>query len=124
MWCLIGCAIGDIGTILYFQITGIAWSTLAIMSLAIVNGLITSIMLETFILIRRGIHYKEALHTALGMSFISMLSMEIAMNATDWALTGGAVINLKVLPVMLLAGFVTPWPYNYWRLEKLGKACH
>jgi len=25
---------------------------------------------------------------------------------------------------MLLAGFVTPWPYNYWRLKKFGVACH
>jgi hypothetical protein len=25
---------------------------------------------------------------------------------------------------MLLAGFVTPLPYNYWRLKKYGVACH
>ena len=28
-----------------------------------------------------------------------------------------------VVPLML-AGFVTPLPYNYWRLKALGKACH
>jgi hypothetical protein len=28
------------------------------------------------------------------------------------------------LPCMLLAGFLTPLPYNYWRLKALGKACH
>jgi len=25
---------------------------------------------------------------------------------------------------MLAAGFITPLPYNYWRLKALGKACH
>ena len=53
MWCVIGCVIGDFGTILYFQITGIPWPVLAIMTLAIINGLITSIILETIILIRQ-----------------------------------------------------------------------
>ena len=26
-WCLIGCAIGDLGTIFYFQVNEIAWPT-------------------------------------------------------------------------------------------------
>jgi len=25
---------------------------------------------------------------------------------------------------MLVAGFLTPWPYNYWRLKKYDAACH
>jgi len=58
------------------------------------------------------------------MSLISMVSMELAMNITDVLLTGGAVIKLWVLPFMLFAGFITPLPYNYWRLKALGKACH
>ena len=37
-WCLLGCSIGDFGTILYFQLTGIPWPTLYIMILAIING--------------------------------------------------------------------------------------
>ena len=81
-WCLLGCAIGDFGTILYFQITGIPWPVLAIMTLAIINGLITSIILETIILLRQKLDFSKALKTALGMSFISMVSMEIAMNLT------------------------------------------
>ena len=48
-WCLLGCAIGDMGTILYFQVNGIDWPVVWIMSLAIVNGLLTSIILETII---------------------------------------------------------------------------
>ena len=123
-WCLLGCAIGDFGTILYFQITGIPWPVLAIMTLAIINGLITSIILETIILIRQNFKFKDALKTALGMSFISMVSMEIAMNTVDWWLTGGANLNWWIIPVMLIVGFITPWPYNYWRLKKFDLSCH
>ena len=123
-WCLLGCAIGDFGTILSFQITGIPWPVLAIMTLAIINGLITSIILETIILLRQKLDFSKALKTALGMSFISMVSMEIAMNLTDVILTGGAILNWWVVPIMLLVGFLTPWPYNYWRLKKYNIACH
>ena len=116
-WCLLGCAIGDLGTILFFQLTKIPFPVLGIMTLAIINGLITSIILETIILLRQNLDFSKALKTALGMSFISMVSMEIAMNLTDVILTGGAILNWWVVPIMLIAGFLTPWPYNYWRLK-------
>ena len=122
-WCLLGCAIGDLGTIAYFQFMGIAWPVWAIMSLAIFNGLMTSIMLETIILSRQ-MTLKLAFKTAIGMSLISMIGMEVAMNVTDVVLTGGAVLTWWVIPIMLVAGFITPLPYNYWRLKALGKACH
>ena len=121
-WCLMGCSIGDFGTILFFQLTGILWPVLAIMTLAIINGLLTSIALETFILARQ-MPLKAAFNTAIGMSLISMVSMEAAMNLTDYLLTGGAMLTWWGVPVMLLAGYVTPLPYNYWRLKALGKAC-
>ncbi len=124
MWCVIGCSIGDFGTILFFQVTQIPFPLLAIMILAIINGLITSIILETIILIKQGFSFNGALKTALGMSFISMLSMEIMMNLTDYLLTGGAILTWWVVPIMLIVGFLTPWPYNYWRLKKFGIACH
>ena len=123
-WCLMGCAIGDLGTILFFQITKIPFPVLGIMTLAIINGLITSIILETIILLRQNLNFSKAFKTALGMSFISMVSMEIAMNLTDVILTGGAILNWWVVPIMLIAGFLTPWPYNYWRLKKYNIACH
>ena len=123
-WCLIGCSIGDFGTIAYFQYTGIPWSTMSIMLLAICNGLLTSIILETIILMRQNIIFISALKTALGMSFISMISMEASMNIVDVALTGGAKLTWWVIPIMLLVGFLTPWPYNYWRLKKYNQACH
>ena len=123
-WCLLGCAIGDLGTILFFQLTKIPFPMLGIMTLAIINGLITSIILETLILLRQNLNFSKAFKTALGMSFISMISMEIAMNVTDVILTGGAILNWWVVPIMLIVGFLTPWPYNYWRLKKYNIACH
>ena len=123
-WCLLGCSIGDFGTILFFQLTQISFPVLAIMTLAIINGIITSIILETIILIKQNFTFKNAFKTAVGMSLISMISMEIAMNLTDYFLTGGAMLTWWVIPIMLAIGFTTPWPYNYWRLKKYNQACH
>ncbi len=123
-WCVLGCSIGDFGTILFFQVTEIPFPVMGIMTLAIINGLLTSIALETFILIRQKFSFLNALKTACGMSFISMLAMEIAMNTTDYILTGGAMLTWWVVPIMLTVGFLTPWPYNYYRLKKFNQACH
>ena len=124
LWCVIGCSIGDFGTILFFQLSKIPMPILGIMTLAIINGLITSIILETIILMKQDFKFQNALKTAMGMSFISMVSMEVAMNLTDYLLTGGAMLTWWVVPIMLIVGFLTPWPYNYWRLKKFGIACH
>ena len=123
MWCLLGCCIGDFGTIGFFQFMEIVWPVSFIMTLAIINGIITSIILETIILSKQML-FKLAFKTAIGMSLISMVSMETAMNLTDFILTGGAILTWWVIPFMLFAGFITPLPYNYWRLKALGKACH
>ena len=123
-WCVLGCAIGDFGTILFFQLTQIPFPVLGIMILAIINGLITSIILETIILMTQNFNFVNAFKTAYGMSLISMISMEIMMNLTDYVLTGGAILTWWVVPIMLIVGFLTPWPYNYWRLKKFGIACH
>ena len=53
-----------------------------------------------------------------------MISMEIAMNLVDYFLVGEAKLTWWVIPLMLIVGFLTPLPYNYWRLKALGKACH
>ena len=123
LWCLAGCSIGDFGTIFFFQMTLIAWSTLSIMVLAMVNGVLTSIALETVVLSKQ-MAFGSAFKTASGMSLISMLAMEAAMNAVDVAVTGGATLTFWVVPLMLIVGFLTPLPYNYWRLKALGIACH
>ena len=123
-WCLLGRSIGDLGTILFFQLTQIPFPILIIMTLAITNGIITSIILETIILLKQNFTFKNAFKTAVGMSLISMISMEAGMNLTDYLLTGGAMLTWWVVPIMLVVGFVTPWPYNYWRLKKYNQACH
>jgi len=123
LWCLLGCSIGDFGTIAFFQFSDFSMPTLSVMTLAIINGLITSIILESIILSRQ-MNIKDAIKTALGMSLISMISMEVAMNTVDYLIMGEAKLNLFIIPIMLLVGFLTPLPYNYWRLKALGKACH
>ena len=66
----------------------------------------------------------SAIKIAISMSFLSMIAMEVAMNVTDFIHTGGAFISLEILPIILFAGFITPLPYNYWRLKFLKKSCH
>ena len=122
MWCLIGCSIGDFGTIYFFQSIDHSLSIYLVMLLAIINGIITSIMLETIILAKQFPIF-EALNIAIKMSLISMISMEIAMNTVDLVFAGG-VLTLTIIPFMLLAGFVTPLPYNYFQLKKYNQACH
>ena len=123
VWCLLGCSLGDFGTILFFQFYQIPWLTLSIMILAIINGLITSLLLETIILSRQ-MHISLAIKTALSMSFISMISMEVAMNVADWIILGEAKLVWWIVPIMLIIGFLTPWPYNYYRLKKYDISCH
>ena len=69
---------------------------------------------------------KEAFSTALGMSFISMLTMEAAMECVDLYFTGGSLQMppIYATPLVLSAGFFSPLPYNYFRLKKHGKSCH
>ena len=123
LWCLLGCSIGDFGTIFYFQSIEHSLLTWQIMGLAITNGLLTSILLETFILFRQ-MNFKESFKVAIGMSFISMIAMEASMNVIDVLLTGGAKLTWWVIPIMLFVGFITPLPYNYYRLKKWGYGCH
>ena len=123
LWCLIGCSIGDFGTIFYFQNVNHSLSNFEVMSIAVINGILTSILLETLILLKQ-MNFISAIKTALGMSLISMVSMEVAMNLTDIFLTGGALLTWWVVPIMLIVGFITPLPYNYWRLKKYNISCH
>ena len=105
LWCLLGCSIGDFGTIFYFQNIDHSWSNFEVLGLAIINGLLTSIILETIILLKQ-MDFYSSLKTALGMSFISMLGMEIAMNVTDLILLVvqcllGGLFQLCLWPVFI-----------------------
>ena len=126
--CLVGCAIGDLGAIYCFQryyapdsIPNDLWNL--VWGIAMASGIATSIILETLILWRQ-LGPVEAFRTALGMSLISMILMEAAMNLADYGMMGEPAITIEVLPFTLGAGFLAAWPYNYWRLKKHGKCCH
>ena len=100
------------------------------MVLAVIAGLCTSIALETILLKKREhFGWSLALQTAFGMSFISMVAMEIAMTGTDFMITGGKAAFsdpmywLALVPA-LIVGFITPLPYNYYKLKKFNQACH
>lgn len=95
-----------------FQFSVFTASTLVIFLWATFNGIMTSIALETYLLLRQKMQLNQALKTALGMSLISMVSMEIVMNLTDYLITGGAVFIWWVVPISLFFGFLAPWPYN------------
>ena len=128
--CLIGCSIGDFGMVFFLQAYYPGTPILLQMTLAIIAGLITSIVLETILLkSRENFDWALALKTAFGMSFISMVAMEIAMTATDFMFTGGQAAFdqwqywFALLPA-LAAGFLTPLPYNYFKLKKFNRSCH
>ena len=128
--CLVGCMIGDIGMIIYLQAYHPALSMWTVMALAMLAGLVTSVLFEAALLKwKEGFSTKDAIATAFSMSFLSMLGMEFAANATDVMLTGGKVpLNdpwyWQALAISIAAGFALPLPYNYWKFKKHGTACH
>ncbi|KAG8672081.1 hypothetical protein FPOAC1_005342 [Fusarium poae] len=129
--CLIGCTAGDFSAMWILQAYYPELSMGIIMPISMVSGISTSILLETVMLRvgRDNLTWLTAMKTAIGMSFISMLTMEAAENAVDYYLTGGRVALddpsfwIAAL-VSIAAGFLAPLPYNYARLRKYGKACH
>ncbi|KAJ5085130.1 hypothetical protein N7532_009901 [Penicillium argentinense] len=129
--CLVGCTVGDFSALWTLQSIYPDLGMGNIMMASMASGIATSILLET-VLLRRGadqLSWPMAARTAMGMSTVSMLAMELAENAVDYHLTGG-VIALEDPQFWLAAGlsvgagFLAPLPYNYLRLKKYGKACH
>lgn len=128
--CLIGCSLGDFGMLIYLQAYHPGVSMSVQMILAIIAGLITSVILETVLLqVREKFSWVHAFRTALSMSFLSMVAMELAMNTTDFMITGGKAAFTSpyywfALVAAMVAGFLVPWPYNYYKLKKYNRACH
>ncbi|KEQ91919.1 hypothetical protein AUEXF2481DRAFT_448780 [Aureobasidium subglaciale EXF-2481] len=129
--CLVGCTIGDFSALWTLQTHAPELGMSTIMALSMTSGLTTSIALETALL-HRGkdkLSTSMAFKTAMGMSFISMLAMELAENAVDYHLTGGVVALQDprfwtAAVVSIAAGYLVPLPWNYYRLRRWGKACH
>lgn len=126
LWCLFGCSLGDNATILFFQSHAHSVPMAVVMLLACLAGLTTSIVLETFILSRKQLPFRQAIKIAFGMSFISMIMMETASNIMSLLLAGGdrLMITWWSLIPSLIVGFLAAWPYNYYNLKKHGKGCH
>lgn len=131
MVCLVGCSLGDVGVLILAQAFWPHASMLLVMIAAIIAGLATSMLLESLVLkIREGFPWPRAFRAAASMSLLSMVAMEVAMNVTDYALTGGnrmmagAGWYAAALGVGAVVGFLAPLPYNYWMLKKHGRACH
>jgi len=79
--------------------------------------------------VREKFSWMVAFQTAFAMSFLSMIAMELAMNTTDFMLTGGKAafgnpMYWFALVISLVVGFIAPLPYNYYKLKKHNKACH
>ncbi|OGQ27017.1 MAG: hypothetical protein A3F89_05120 [Deltaproteobacteria bacterium RIFCSPLOWO2_12_FULL_50_11] len=127
--CLIGCNIGDFGTIIVMQIYWPHVSMFLIMGLAMLMGLLTSILLEATILkFKEGFQWGVGIRMAFSMSFLSMLGMEFAENITDYFLTGGMMPPTEVwywisLAIALIVGFLAPLPYNYYKFKTQGRLC-
>lgn len=128
--CLIGCSIGDFAMIIFLQAYYPGTSMTVQMILAVIAGLCTSVLLETILLkIRENFDWNMALKTAISMSFISMIAMEVVMNITDFMITGGKAafsspLYWLAIVFAMIAGFIAPLPYNYYKLKKFNKACH
>ena len=128
--CLIGCSIGDFAVIIYMQAKHPHAPMLLTMGLAMAAGLVTSILFESAMLrFKEGFAWRNAVTMAFSMSFLSMLGMEFAANVTNYLLTGGTVsmhqpFYWTALGISLVAGFLTPLPYNYYKFKKHGQSCH
>jgi hypothetical protein len=128
--CLMGCSIGDFSMVIFLQHFYPKTPMMIQMILSTLLGLITSIALETTILhTREKLIWEKAFKIAIGMSFLSMVAMEIAMNTMDFMITGSkmSLSNpnywLAFIPSAMV-GFLVPLPYNYYQLKKHNKACH
>lgn len=96
----------------------------------VTSGLLTSLLLETTLLhFGRKDRLPWPLRTAMGMSVVSMATMEAVQNLVDYHLTGGAVAVEDprfwvAAGVSMVAGWMVPLPYNYVRLRRDGRGCH
>lgn len=148
--CLVGCTAGDFSMMWFLQanVSGLATGTTMCLSskfslhfasyrrlinlrLIVVSGIASSMSLETALLRfgRDKLPWKIAFRTAAGMSMISMLAMETAENIVDYGLTGGNIMLCSpefwvAAGAAMVAGFLTPLPYNYVRLYRYRQSCH
>ncbi|KLT45734.1 hypothetical protein CC85DRAFT_282364 [Cutaneotrichosporon oleaginosum] len=129
--CLVGCSIGDLGSMAYLLAYHPHMAMGATMAISMSAGIASSVLLETTMLRfgRDRLPWVAAARTATGMSLVSMLAMEGTENAVTLALTDAGTSLASpafwgITALSMAAGFVAPLPYNYIRLKKWGRACH
>lgn len=123
-WCLLGCTTGNFLTILFFQFFLSGTPGWLVFLIAPIVGLATSISLESLILVRQHMDLNKAIKTAFGMSFISMIMMQVVANSMNVLIAGDVKLTEWSILPSLVVGFISVWPYNYYRLKKYAKACH
>lgn len=124
--CLVGCSIGDLGMLYALQAHAPDVGLPAAIAASCVAGISTSMALETVVLrATEDLAWQTALRTATGMSLLSMVSMELAENAVElYVMTDGFAASAscgldpsafrQAVPAAMLAGWLTPLPYNYY----------
>jgi hypothetical protein len=127
--CLTGCAIGEFAGLAIGVTLGLApWPT---MVLATLLGFASGYALGLRPLVRQGLGWAAAFRTIWLGETVSIATMELAMNFTDYQV-GGVQAASMLSPVFWLgyalalpAGFVVAWPVNYWLLRRnVKKPCH
>ncbi|KAG0228706.1 hypothetical protein BGW42_002031 [Actinomortierella wolfii] len=131
--CLVGCTVGDFGMLFYLQSYHPSMAPTVAMGLAMASGITSSLTLETVLLRysrKTNLTWGQAFKTAMGMSMISMLTMEAVENAVDFHLMGWNNVDFsnpafwQAMGLSAFAGWLAPLPWNYWNFKKRGKSCH
>ncbi|KAF9162467.1 hypothetical protein DFQ26_003520 [Actinomortierella ambigua] len=131
--CLVGCTAGDFGMLFYLQSHHPSMAPTVAMAFAMASGITTSLTLETVLLRysrKTNLTWPQAFQTAMGMSMISMLTMEAVENAVDFHLMGWNNVDFsnpafwQAMGLSAFAGWLAPLPWNYWNFKKRGKSCH
>ena len=126
--CLLGCSIGEVTGLVVG--TALGFPPIAVVALAVALAFLFGMGLAILPLLSKGLSFGAALSTVWLGEVVSISVMEIAMNATDWAI-GGVQAGSLLSPLFWIgmaaaipAGFLAAWPVNHWLVTRNLKACH
>ncbi|MEE2691274.1 MAG: DUF4396 domain-containing protein [Pseudomonadota bacterium] len=127
--CLTGCVIGEVAGLAIGVTLGIGvWPTIMLATtLSYISGFTLGL---TPVMRRQNKSFLEALKLIWIGEAVSIGVMEIAMNATDYAVGGMNAAHIFApsfwygLAAAVPAGFLAAWPVNWWLLKRDLKKCH
>lgn len=127
--CLSGCVIGEVAGLMIAVTLGLAvWPTIILAtSLAYLSGFTLGLRP---VMQDQGKTFMQALKLIWVGEVISIGVMEIAMNASDYAMGGMQAPSVfssifwAGIAVAVPAGFLAAWPVNAWLLKRDLKSCH